>query len=50
MNTLCFIYSAGEILTVTDKDVGNGWWEGVNSKGRRGIFPASCKYDLLIRC
>lgn len=35
------IYSAGEILTVTDTDVGNGWWEGMNSKGQRGIFPAS---------
>jgi sorting nexin-9/18/33 len=38
---------SGEILNVTDKDVGNGWWEGVNSKGVRGIFPASCK--LLIK-
>ncbi|KAL7032110.1 hypothetical protein ACKWTF_007220 [Chironomus riparius] len=32
---------AGEILTVTDPDVGNGWWEGMNTKGKRGIFPAS---------
>ncbi|KAG5684666.1 hypothetical protein PVAND_013884 [Polypedilum vanderplanki] len=32
---------AGEILTVTDRDVGNGWWEGTNSAGKRGIFPAS---------
>lgn len=44
-NSLCFFlhYIAGEIITVTDKDVGNGWWEGLNSKGRRGIFPASCE-------
>jgi sorting nexin-9/18/33 len=32
---------AGEILTVTDPDVGNGWWEGMNTRGKRGIFPAS---------
>lgn len=44
---LCLLL-AGEVLTVTDADIGNGWWEGVNSKGRRGIFPASCKATLMI--
>lgn len=41
---LCRLHIAGEIITVTDKDVGNGWWEGLNSKGNRGIFPASCEF------
>lgn len=41
---LLFVYAAGETLTVTDADVGNGWWEGMNSKGVKGIFPASCKW------
>ncbi|XP_023225261.1 sorting nexin lst-4-like [Centruroides sculpturatus] len=31
---------ANEILTVTRNDVGEGWWEGTNSKGECGLFPA----------
>lgn len=31
----------GETLTVTSKDVGEGWWEGTNQQGRSGIFPAA---------
>lgn len=31
--------SAGEMLTVTRTDVGEGWWEGLNSKGQSGLFP-----------
>lgn len=31
--------SAGELLTVTRTDVGEGWWEGINSKGQSGLFP-----------
>uniref|UniRef100_A0A2M4BIC8 Putative sorting nexin n=1 Tax=Anopheles marajoara TaxID=58244 RepID=A0A2M4BIC8_9DIPT len=30
-----------EILTVTNTDVGEGWWEGMNSRGQRGLFPAA---------
>lgn len=30
---------AGETLTVTRTDVGEGWWEGINSKGQSGLFP-----------
>ncbi|XP_058053740.1 sorting nexin lst-4 [Anopheles bellator] len=30
-----------EILTVTNTDVGEGWWEGTNSRGQRGLFPAA---------
>lgn len=33
--------NSGEILTVTREDVGEGWWEGANSKGKTGLFPAS---------
>ena len=29
----------GEILTVTNKDVGEGWWYGTNVNGEAGIFP-----------
>lgn len=29
----------GEILTVTRKDVGDGWWEGTNQSGQTGLFP-----------
>lgn len=37
-----FLFSTtdfSETLTVTRKDVGDGWWEGTNSKGRSGLFP-----------
>ncbi|CAH0560122.1 unnamed protein product [Brassicogethes aeneus] len=30
---------AEEILTITRTDVGEGWWEGLNSKGQSGLFP-----------
>lgn len=30
---------AGETLTVTRTDVGEGWWEGFNSSGQSGLFP-----------
>lgn len=29
-----------EILTLLNKDIGEGWWEGLNSNGERGLFPA----------
>ena len=31
----------GEILTVSNKDIGEGWWEGLNEHGERGLFPAT---------
>ncbi|KAM7358279.1 sorting nexin 33-like protein SH3PX1 isoform 2-T2 [Cochliomyia hominivorax] len=31
----------GEILIVTRTDVGEGWWEGKNSHGEVGLFPAA---------
>ena len=31
--------SAGEIVTVINQDVGEGWWQGTNSKGETGLFP-----------
>lgn len=33
--------TTGEILNVTSKDVGEGWWEGSNQRGLSGIFPAA---------
>ncbi|XP_034482626.1 sorting nexin-33 [Drosophila innubila] len=32
---------AGDVLTVTRSDVGEGWWEGKNSRGQIGLFPAA---------
>nr|XP_035971117.1 sorting nexin-9-like isoform X3 [Halichoerus grypus] len=29
----------GEIITITNPDVGGGWLEGRNSKGERGLVP-----------
>ena len=31
--------SAGETVTVTNKSVGDGWWEGTSSNGSTGLFP-----------
>lgn len=31
----------GEVLSVTRTDVGEGWWEGKNSQGEVGLFPAA---------
>jgi len=31
----------GEYLTVTNSNVGEGWWEGMNTSGQRGLFPAA---------
>ena len=30
---------AGEVLSVTRVDIGEGWWEGLNSRGQSGLFP-----------
>lgn len=40
-NTSELTINAGEILTVTRDDVGEGWWEGKNSRGDCGLFPES---------
>jgi len=32
--------SQNEVLTVLNKDIGEGWWEGINDRGERGLFPA----------
>nr|XP_018669023.1 sorting nexin-33 isoform X3 [Ciona intestinalis] len=34
---LCF--GPGERITVTNKDVGEGWWEGQKDDGTSGLFP-----------
>lgn len=28
------------LLPLFPQDVGEGWWEGVNSSGQKGLFPA----------
>lgn len=33
--------TTGEILTVSNTEVGEGWWEGTNARGQRGLFPAA---------
>ncbi|XP_019756990.2 sorting nexin lst-4 isoform X1 [Dendroctonus ponderosae] len=38
-NTAEMSITAGELLTVTRTDVGDGWWEGLNPKGESGLFP-----------
>ncbi|KAK5643229.1 hypothetical protein RI129_007074 [Pyrocoelia pectoralis] len=38
-NTAEMTITAGETLTVTRTDVGEGWWEGLNSQGKSGLFP-----------
>jgi len=30
---------SGDILTVIRTDVGDGWWEGSNTRGESGLFP-----------
>lgn len=40
-NTAELTITAGETLTVTRKDVGEGWWEGCNIRGQTGLFPAA---------
>ncbi|CAL4109410.1 unnamed protein product, partial [Meganyctiphanes norvegica] len=36
----------GEILTISRKGVGEGWWEGTNSAGLSGLFPESYVEEL----
>ncbi|KAL0884155.1 hypothetical protein ABMA27_016163 [Loxostege sticticalis] len=33
--------TTGEILTLLNTEIGEGWWEGRNSKGETGLFPAA---------
>ncbi|CAG4941474.1 unnamed protein product [Colias eurytheme] len=33
--------TCGEILTLINTEIGEGWWEGRNSKGETGLFPAA---------
>lgn len=40
-NTAELTITAGEALTVTRQDVGEGWWEGCNIQGFTGLFPAA---------
>lgn len=40
-NTSELTIGAGEVLSVTRTDVGEGWWEGTNAQGRTGLFPAA---------
>lgn len=33
--------TSGEILTLLNTEIGEGWWEGKNAKGETGLFPAA---------
>ncbi|KAI5636637.1 WASP-binding domain of sorting nexin protein domain-containing protein [Phthorimaea operculella] len=33
--------TTGEILTLINTEIGEGWWEGRNAKGETGLFPAA---------
>lgn len=33
--------TSGEILTLLNTEIGEGWWEGRNAKGETGLFPAA---------
>lgn len=35
-----------EILTILDKNIGEGWWEGKNDRGEQGLFPACYVEEL----
>lgn len=41
--------SAGEMVKVTNKGVGEGWWEGINSRGETGLFPATYVEEVTSR-
>ena len=30
---------SGETVTILNKEIGDGWWEGKTSDGRKGYFP-----------
>ncbi|KAI8377387.1 uncharacterized protein BYT42DRAFT_341921 [Radiomyces spectabilis] len=36
----------GEYIQITNRHADEGWWEGVNEKGQRGIFPANFVKEL----
>lgn len=38
--------SVGEILTLTGRDIGEGWLEGSNVSGKVGLFPAAYVEEL----
>ncbi|XP_046978401.1 sorting nexin lst-4 [Vanessa cardui] len=33
--------TCGEVLTLLNTDIGEGWWEGKNAQGQTGLFPAA---------
>lgn len=37
----------GEILTLSRTDVGEGWWEGKNSRGETGLFPEAYVQEVF---
>lgn len=32
---------SGDVLTVVNRDIGEGWWEGTDQRGNTGLFPAA---------
>lgn len=40
-NTTEMTITCGEILSLLNTEIGEGWWEGRNAKGETGLFPAA---------
>lgn len=40
--------TSGEILTLLNTEIGEGWWEGKNGKGETGLFPAAYVRKLSV--
>jgi len=37
----------GETIVISRTDVGEGWWEGTNSKGESGLFPEAYVEEIV---
>ena len=46
------VYIAGDVVTVIDPDVGQGWCQATCSDGREGVVPEvdSSAFDYLCDC
>ena len=40
----------GETIVISRTDVGEGWWEGTNTKGESGLFPEAYVEASIFDC